>query len=82
MCEGGPFLRVDDPNNWSDYYFDDDWREVWNFGVEAWCNLKGRYTHIVGDMSVQTLPDYKQRICQLGIMGTRYMRDSILPTSV
>ena len=23
----------------------------WNFGKEVWCNLEGRYMHIVADLS-------------------------------
>ena len=25
--------------------------KTWNFGKEIWCNLEGRYTFIVADMS-------------------------------
>ena len=49
--------------------------DAWSFGVEIWCNLEGRYTHIVGDLSHQSGTIFTQTLCQLGIMGTRYIRD-------
>ena len=51
---------------------------VWPFGKETWCNLEGRYLHLVGDFS-QTLADTPGdndtvAICQLGVFGTKYIR--------
>ena len=49
-CEGGPFFDVEDDKNYS---FDlspgnpAHATKVWNYGGEIWCNLEGRYTHII-----------------------------------
>ena len=53
LCQGSPFLDIDDANN----YFDDlDTRNLsnqrpWKYGDEAWCNLEGRYLHVVADLA-------------------------------
>lgn len=59
-CTGGPFL---DPNNPATYVYDymssvlnEDVFSlgigvVWPYGKENWCNLEGRYLHMVADMS-------------------------------
>lgn len=50
-CAGGPFMRTDDSTNyhdWADFY--DTYTDIWNFGKEVWCNLEGRYMHIVADL--------------------------------
>ena len=49
---------------------------VWPFGGEHWCNLEGRYVHIVSDMRAYEFPQvyYEVSVCMLGIMGTRYVR--------
>ena len=54
----------------------DTWntQNVWNYGVEIWCNLKGRYTHIVADLNHLAPGPYEMSICNLGIMGTRFER--------
>ena len=54
------------------------WR--WQFGVEAWCNLEGRYTHIVADFSRIT-SSYQVSLCSIGVMGTKYDRSSTVVTS-
>ena len=60
LCANGPFL---DPNDSSSYVYDystdvgghDAYGygvgKVWPFGREDWCNLEGRYMHMVADMS-------------------------------
>ena len=50
--------------------------DVWNYGKESWCNLEGRYIHIVADLSGYTaIPNAADMgICNLGIMGTKYAR--------
>ena len=53
---------------------------VWAYGKEIWCNTEGRYTHIVADWTgtPAQASDYEMSLCQLGIMGTEYIRqDSI-----
>ena len=53
---------------------------MWAFGKEIWVNKKGRYVHIVADYS--HLSAATVSICNLGIMGTRYVRDTPIPTDV
>ena len=58
-------------------------KDLWRFGVEAWCNMKGRYMHIVADLSHYAAgTNYKMSICALGIMGTKYEHHSTIPTTV
>lgn len=92
-CAGGPFLRVDDINS---YYFDRFAYDknaspsafgrgyVWKYGIEKFCNLEGRYMHIVADLNHLTHHDYyTMTICSLGIMGTKYVRDGdALPSTM
>ena len=50
--------------------------DVWNFGKEIWCNMAGRYMHIVADLNyLSSESSYTMTICSLGIMGTQYVRD-------
>lgn len=52
---------------------------VWPFGKENWCNLQGRYLHIVADMAevVQDAPGTDEiSVCTLGVFGTKYLRES------
>ena len=51
---------------------------MWSFGKEVWCNLEGRYVHIVADYS--HLSGATVSLCHLGIMGTKYVRDTPVPT--
>ena len=65
-CAGGPFLHQDDPNSYvfDQYAYDNDSHAlihnpynqgagmVWPFGKENWCNLEGRYMHMVADHSI------------------------------
>ena len=61
-------------------YNDIDW---WNYGKELWCNMQGRYTSIVADLSDQASSgSYEMSLCNLGIMGTKYERlDNQVPTT-
>ena len=66
-------MRTDDATS---YHSNSHWgSDLWNFGKEVWCNLEGRYMHIVADVSHLATLGYMQRICSLGIMGTKYIRD-------
>lgn len=47
---------------------------MWNYGVEAWCNLEGQYMTIAADLSHLHGQSYKMSICSLGIMGAEYRR--------
>ena len=53
--------------------------DIWNYGHEAWCNLGGRYMHIVADFNHLAGSGYNMELCSIGIMGTEYVRDSPLP---
>ena len=63
---------------------------VWPFGKETWCNLEGRYLHLVGDFSQTLDPDpfdvgnenLTVAICQLGVFGTKYIRYTDAPEQV
>ena len=48
---------------------------IWPFGAEHWCNLEGKYLHIVSDMSQYADQEYNCSICSLGVIGTRYVRE-------
>ena len=48
------------------------------FGFEAWCNMAGRYTFIVGT----GLPKEEVSICSVGVFGARYIRASDPPSSI
>ena len=43
LCDGSPFLKIDDENNYSvDLDTNNSGNEnPWNYAVEAWCNLEG-----------------------------------------
>ena len=53
LCQGSPFLKIDDASN----YFNDpnihngSNKQVWKYGDEKWCNLAGRYLHLVADLA-------------------------------
>ena len=56
MCAGGPFMRTDDPESYTTWSYQDvskinDYgNQLWKFGKEIWCNLEGRYMHIIADL--------------------------------
>ena len=56
---------------------------MWNYGKEVWCNLEGRYMHIVADLTHYSgsMDPYLMTLCQLGIMGTKYVRATAVPTT-
>ena len=55
---------------------------MWNFGKEVWCNMEGRYVHVVADYAHESQKDYKISICSVGVFGTKYIRDSYLETEI
>ena len=58
---------------------------IWPFGMENWCNLEGKYLHIVADMSAYTssaADSDEVSVCSLSIYGTKYVRDDPLPNSI
>ena len=51
---------------------------VWPFGKENWCNLEGRYLHMVADMSQQIASAENSdtvTVCSVGVFGTKYIRN-------
>ena len=46
-CANGPFLDPDDPNIWIASNVVGG--NLWPNGIEAWCNMEGRYMTIVAD---------------------------------
>ena len=80
-CQGGPFLRVEDQSN---YYYSARWGYDWAFGLEAWCNMEGRYTTIVADYEpyINSYSTITPSICNFAVLGTRYIRDTPTPEVV
>ena len=46
-CAGGPFMNGQDHDSYTVY--GSTWQ--YKYGHEAWCNMEGRYVHIVADTS-------------------------------
>lgn len=76
-CAGGPFMRTDDSSNYQTWSYNGN--TVWKFGEELWCNLEGRYMHIIADLSHRAELEYNLSLVTVGIMGTQYVRDSAVP---
>lgn len=71
-CPDGPFLTDTNGRGPAGY---------WRGGDEIWCNLPGKYTHIIVDKSSFNDPtNYKVNICSLGVIGNSYDR-ATEPTS-
>ena len=48
-CQGSPFLKIDDDDNYLvDPGFNNNLK-VWKYGGEIWCNKEGRYLHVVAN---------------------------------
>ena len=78
-------MKTSDDSNYSTVsYVDDaiphDNVKVWNYGRENWCNLQGRYTTIVADLS-DLSGNYEMSLCNVAIMGTKYKPKLPNPTS-
>lgn len=56
--------------------------QMWDYGAESWCNLEGRYTHFVFDLSDYSNSDFEISICALGVFGTRYERMKPIPSVI
>ena len=56
--------------------------KLWRYGFEAWCNLEGQYLHIVADLRELRSKEYEVSICSLGVMGTRYGRETQIDKQV
>ena len=66
-------MRTDDPKNYSTVFISGVELYMWNYGAEIWCNLEGQYTTIVADLT-DLSGAYEMSICNLGVMGTQYVR--------
>ena len=47
LCQGSPFLDITDLTNYSTDTYNGGNYQPWNYGKEAFCNLEGRYLHLV-----------------------------------
>ena len=79
-CDGGPFQDFNNPkeSQVNEYSGSDVISSVWPYGKEDWCNLEGRYLHIVANLNhlMDTYPydEYAMSLCQIGVYGTKYVR--------
>ena len=55
---------------------------MWRYGKEAWCNLEGRYIHIVANLTHLSTQSYEMTICTFAVFGTQYGRNSTVPASL
>ena len=55
---------------------------MWNYGKEIWCNMEGRYLHVVADYSHESQTEYSISICSVGVFGTKYIRNTALETEI
>ena len=44
-------MRTDNSANYNSWTRSGITYTVWNYGKEVWCNLEGRYMHIVADLA-------------------------------
>ena len=84
LCSGGPYLDIDDPKNYCYDPHPDNTGNLkpWVYGIEVWCNLEGRYTHIRANVAHQAGNTFTQAICNLSIFGSRYIRRNDLPSEI
>ena len=54
---------------------------AWPAGGENWCNLPGKYIHLVSDVSSESGSDFRTGICSLGLFGTEYDRTTVVATT-
>ena len=93
VCPGGPHMLTDEGS--SAWYYDERTTSgnllgynisrskayEWGYGAEVWCNKRGRYVHLIADLS-HLSGTYKMSLCSVGIMGASYIRDEPLPTAI
>ena len=75
-------MRTDDPKSYSTVFINGSNEQMWNYGIEIWCNLEGQYTTIVADLTELSGQTYEMSICNLGVMGTEYVRENYVLTSI
>ena len=54
-CPGGPYMTgsAGETNYaWTTDPFKNE--QAWSWGIEVWCNMQGRYVHLVADMSARS----------------------------
>ena len=75
-------MRTDDPNSFTsgEYTGHGVSGDLWNYGIEIWCNLEGQYVTMVADLAHLSGQVYEMSICSLGVMGAEYDRASALIT--
>lgn len=86
LCPGGPFMKDQFSTTNSGYYQYDPTvaSGSWRYLSETWCNLQGRYTHIVKDYSTifANYGFYEASLCSVGVMGTKYVRSAPISTTI
>ena len=76
-------MRADDSANYHTWILNGfTYSDVWNYGKEIWCNLEGRYMHIISDLNHLAGQGYSMELCSVGVMGTKYVRDETLPETL
>ena len=83
--KSGTFMRKDDNSNYVTVTYEHNGQsypnqQVWKYGGEHWCNMQGRYTTIVADLS-HLVGAYEMSLCNVAIMGTKYAPSTANPTS-
>ena len=73
-------MHKDDLSN----YYTGTYGQDWAFGIEAWCNMEGRYTTVVADYApiITNYATITPSICDFAVLGTRYIRDTTAPEVV
>ena len=74
-------MRTDDPKSYTsgEYTGMSISGDIWNYGIEIWCNLEGLFVTLVADLSHLSGQNYEMSICSLGLMGTEYVRSTEVP---
>lgn len=68
-------MSTDDPHSYTYGEIDEEPDDLWNYGIEKWCNMDGQYMTLVSDLTHLKGQDYEMSICSLGVMGVEYVRD-------
>ena len=71
-------MRTDDPDSFTygEYTATDDSGDLWNYGIEIWCNLEGQFVTLVANLAHLNGESYEMSICSLGVMGAEYIRNT------